>query len=389
MDVNKKPQNHTSMMKFFDTKKNKFGLYVALLTTVFCVPFSSVSQTLPKTDYNPPTFDLDTLPIYEPETQISGVLRITGTPLDSLIGKWAGRFKEHHKRVRFTTYLINTSQAIAGLVEETADIGVMGHSAWLTGLQAFEEAFGYPPTEIRIANGSYDDPKGSTPGLVFFVHKDNPLDKISLKQIDGIFGTARTGGWKGTQWSSDSARGNTGNIRTWGQLGLRGDWQERVITPRGTDVTLSNWAHMIESVAFQGSAKWNPALVEGPRADTVRGNRDAEIVQRVASDPSAIGFMFKRVINAQNLDVKILPIEVEEGKPAVFPSNKSFHEGTYPFRNSVYIYVNKHPGMPLPERENEFIRFILSQDGQRIIADDRRFIPLNSNEIMEELKKLD
>jgi len=366
-----------------------FKFHATALMLALLLPTASAAQTSAGSDYDPPQFDLDMLPVYEPEQQISGVLRIMGTPLDSLIGQWAGKFKEHHKRIRFTTYLINTSQAIAGLVEDTADIGVMGHAAWRTSLQGFEETFGYPPTAIRIASGSYDDPKGSTPGLVFFVHKDNPLNKISLKQIDGIFGAARTGGWRGTQWSNDPARGESGNIRTWGQLGLEGDWRIRTITLRGTDVTLSNWAHMIESVAFQGSAKWNPALVEGPRADIIRGNRDAEIVNRVANDPSSIGYMFKRVIDAQNADVKILPIEVEEGKPAIFPSNQSFHDGTYPFRNSIYIYVNKRPGEPLPERENEFIRFVLSQEGQRIIADDRRFIPLNSNDLMEELRKLD
>ncbi len=354
------------------------------------VPFAHAAEPASTgAGYEAPRFDLRELPAYEPEQQVAGVLRVTGTPLDSLIGRWAGDFKEHHKRARFTTYLVNTSQAIAGLVEETADIGVMGHAAWLTSLQAFEETFGYPPTAIRIASGSYDDPKGSTPGLVFFVHKDNPLSKISLKQIDGIFGAARTGGWNGTQWSSASARDESGDLRSWGQLGLGGEWTSRAITPYGTDVTLSNWAHMVESVAFQGSAKWNPALVEGPRADIVRGNRDAEIVKAVARDPSAIGFMFKRVVDAQAVGVKVLPIEVQAGQPPVLPSNQSFHDGRYPFRNSIYIYVNKRPGEPLPAREREFLRFVLSRNGQHIIAEDRRFIPLNASELREELKKLD
>lgn len=341
------------------------------------------------TDYAIHSFDLSGLPAYAPQQQVVGTIRITGTPLDSLVGSLAGEFKNHHKRVRVTSELINTSQAIAGLVQGTADIGIMGHAAWLSGRQAFQQTYGYAPLEIHFANGSYDDPKGSTPGLVFFVHKDNPLKSLSLDQIDGIFGSARTGAWQGTTWSIAAARGPENDLRQWKQLGVGGELGKASIVPYGTDLTLSNWADLIEKVAFQGSAKWNPALREGPRADVVNGNRDKWIVKSVQADPAGIGFMFQRVINELGADVRVLPIVASAGAKPVAPGAESFRDQSYPFHNATYLYLNRVPGQPLNPRQREFVRFVLSREGQQIIANDRRFIPLSEAELQVQRSKLD
>ena len=339
--------------------------------------------------YEVPTFNLSTLPAYKPQVDAIGTIRVSGTPLDDLIGNWASALKGYHKRLRFTTYLTNTSQAMAGLVQGTADVGVMGHRTWLESRRAFRETFGYGPLEIRFAKGSYDDPKGSTPGIVFFVHKDNPLTALTIEQIDGIFGAQRTGGWEGTRWTAAAARGADRNIRTWGQLGLTGDWADKPIALYGTDVTLSNWADLIERIAFKGGTKWNPALHERPRADISEGNHDKQIVREVANDRYAIGFMFQRVVNELGQPVKVLPVAAGPGQAPVAPSNASFFDSSYPFHNDVFLYFNKEPGKPLPPRERELARFILSREGQEIVAADRRFIPLNAAEIRAELAKLD
>src|SRR5207244_1289856 len=148
---------------------------------------------------------------------------------------WANGFRAKQGHVRLKAYLINTSQAFASLLTGQADIGLMGHRTWHTSLMGFHQAFGYDPLEIRFATGSYDDPEGSTPGLMFIVHKSNPLRGVTLQQIDGIFGAQRTGGWNGTKWSTAAARGPEGNIRTWGQLGLTGEWADKPIHVHGSD----------------------------------------------------------------------------------------------------------------------------------------------------------
>lgn len=340
-------------------------------------------------DFQPASYDLSALPAYQPQDTVIGTIRLHGTPVDDLVGLLAREFKSKQKQVRLDTYLINTSLALAGLVTGVGDVGIMGHRAWHASLVAFERTYGYPVTEIKFAKGSYNDPRGSSPGVVFFVHKSNPLSGLTLEQIDGIFSTQRTGAWQGTKWSTDAARGPEKNIRTWGQLGLTGAWANRPIHLYGTDVTLSSWAKLIEQVAFQGSTKWNPALNENPRADISFRARDQEIVQGVQNDPSAIGFMFQRVVDAQGPDLKVLPVATSSTAPFVAPSAQSFFDGSYPFNNGMYLYVNRKPGQPLPTAEKEFLRFMLSRDGQRVIAENRLFIPLNADEAQAELRKLD
>jgi len=344
-------------------------------------------------DFTPATYDLSALPSYKPEQMALGVVRIYGTPLESLVGRWAYEFRARQGHVRLKAYLINTSQAFAGLLTGQADIGLMGHRTWHTSLMGFHQAFGYDPLEIRFATGSYDDPQGSTPGLMFIVHRSNPLRGLTLQQIDGIFGAQRTGGWDGTRWTTAAARGPEGNIRTWGQLGLEGDRADQPIHVYGSDVTLSNWADLIEREAFHGGKKWNAAIIEGPRADIglkAHGKtRDQEIIEGVENDPLAIGFMFQRVINAAESDVRVLPLAAGASGPYITPSPQTFFDGSYPMHNGAYLYLNRVPGKPLSPRDREFVRFVLSREGQQIVADSRIFIPLSASQAQAELRKLD
>lgn len=342
--------------------------------------------------YQPAKYDLSALPAYVPTQRATGVLRIYGTPLEDLVGKWANAFRGHHAQVRLNAYLINTSQAFAGLVTDSADIGLMGHRQWRNGFQAFEAQFGYAPLEIKFATGSYDDPQGTTPGLMFIVNKNNPLAGLTLEQIDGIYGAQRSGGWVNGKWSTAVARGADKDIRTWGDLGLTGEWADKPIHLLGSDVTLSNWADLIEREAFHGGTKWNPDLIEAPRADIgtkAKGKtRDQQILDAVEKDPYAVGFIFQRVINANHGDVRVLPLAARSGGPFVAPSAQTFFDASYPLHNGAYLYLNCVPGQPLPVREKEFVRFILSREGQEIIAADRLFIPLNAEQIKAELAKL-
>jgi phosphate transport system substrate-binding protein len=343
--------------------------------------------------YDPAHYDLSALPSYQKEHRVTGVLRIYGTPLEDLVGKWANAFRGYHGQVRLNSYLINTSQAFAGLVTGEADIGLMGHRQWRNGFIAFEKQFGYPPLEIRFATGSYDDPAGTTPGLMFIVNKRNPLAGLTLEQIDGIYGAERTGGWVEGKWSTAVARGPEGNIRTWGRLGLAGDFANAPIHLYGFDVTLSNWSDLIEREIFNGGTKWNPALIAAPRADIgtkAKGKtRDQLTLEAVEKDPYAIGFMFQRVIDANHGDVRVLPLARRAGTPFVAASAQTFFDGSYPLHNGAYIYLNREPGKPLGVREREFVRFVLSREGQKIVADSRLFVPLNAEQAAAELRKLD
>lgn len=333
-------------------------------------------------------FDLGRLPAYKPEERVQGIIRIWGNDAIALAKSWEVEFKAKHYEVRFDDYLLTTPVAFSGLAAGTAEIGYMGHSWWRSDLKGFEAMFGYAPLEIKYAQGSFNEETGSTPGPVFIVHKSNPLAGLTLDQLDGIYGAERTGGWRGTKWTTDAARGPEKNIRTWGQAGLKGEWAKRSINAYGIDGTLSNWSDLIHKVVFKGGTKWNPAMKEIVRGG-VEAPADVQLVQAVHNDRNGIAFTFMKVVEDANLDVKVIPLAAQEGGPYVMPSAQSFHENTYPLNNAVYLYVNRPPGKALPPRIREFLRYVLSREGQQQVAEDKTWIPLSAESVAIERKKLD
>ncbi|MBV9083013.1 MAG: hypothetical protein JOZ62_10075 [Acidobacteriaceae bacterium] len=334
-------------------------------------------------------FDLSGLPHYndnQDAQKLHGVIRTHGTELTQhLIHLWEDGFLKLHPLVRFGDYMLPSG--FSGLCAGTADLNVMGHTAWRSDLKAFEGVFGYDPFEIMFATGGFNLRKGNTPAAIIFVNKENPISRLTLNQLDGIFGAERSGGWHGTRWSTDCARSAAVNIRTWGQLGLRGEWEHRLIQIYGIDATLSNWSELIQRVVFHGGDKWNPAINEIVRGG-VEIPADAQIVASVANDRYGIGFNLMRVVE-KDPGVKPIAIAAADGGPYIQPTAESCYLRTYPLVNSVYIYLNRVPGKPLSPLLKEYLTYILSREGQQDVQDDGMFIPLNPDAAREQLHKLD
>ena len=314
-----------------------------------------------------------------------GVIRIHGSELTQhLVHLWQDHFLKLHPNIRYQDYFVPSG--FAGLTAGTADVNVMGHAAWRSDLKAFEGVYGYPPLEIMFATGGFDKGKGNTPGVIFFVNNENPLSGLTLKQLDGIFGAQRTGGWNGSTWTTAAARGPEDDIRTWGQLGLTGEWADKPIHLYGIDATLSNWSDLIQRVVFHGGDKWNPALHEMVRGGS-KAPADVQIVQAVAGDKYAIGFNLMRVVE-QEPAVKALAVAPAEGGRFVPPTEETMYRRTYPLTNAVYIYLNRPPGQPLPTRLREFVAYILSKQGQQDVVADGMYLPLNPDAARAQLEKL-
>ena len=327
------------------------------------------------------------LPPYVAATpNVHGVVRIHDSELTQhLVHLWQDGFLKQHPLVRYKEYTVPAW--FNGLCADTADLAFAGRRAYLTELKAFEAIYGYPPTEIVFATGGFNKRKGNTPGVIIFVNKDNPLSGLTLDQLDGILGAERSGGWIGTKWSTAVARGPEKNIRTWGQLGLKGEWADKPISIFGIDATLSGWSGLIQQVVFKGGDKWNPVIHEIVRGGT-EVPADAQIVSGVAQDRYAIGFSFMRVVE-QNPAMKPVAIAAQAGGTFVAPTDESFHDRSYPLATSLYIYLNRPPGQPLAPRLKEFIAYILSREGQQAVVEDGMYIPLPADAVAVELKKLD
>jgi len=331
-------------------------------------------------------FNLSALPAYAPAAPQHGVVRIHDTELSQhLVHLWQDAFLQLHPLVRYSEYTVPAW--FSGLGADTADLAVAGRRAYRADLKALEGIWGYPPLEIIVATGGFNLRKGNTPGAIIFVHKDNPLTGLTVDQLDGIFGAARSGGWDGTKWTTKHARGPENNLRTWGQLGLTGEWADKPISLYGIDATLSGWSALIQSVAFKGGTKWNPAIKE-----FVRGGgelpADEQLVGGVAADRYGIGFSFMRIVE-KNPAVKPLALAHEAAGPFIAPTNETFFDRTYPLVNSIYVYLKRPPGKPVPPRLKEFLSFVLSREGQQAVIEDGMYLPLNAATVRAQLRKLD
>src|SRR6266853_420992 len=209
-------------------------------------------------------FDLSDPPHYKPEQKVSGTLRLWGSNYftDSpLMDYWVEEFHKYQPDVKFALHLKTTLHAIPGLIFGMSDIGPMGRQITWDELLSYQRERNHLPIGIVAVTGSYDV-SGWNPPIGVYLHKDNPLSKLSLQQLDGIFGAQRSAAWRELTWDKSLARGPEKNIRTWGQLGLTGEWADKPIHVYGYNLQF-HFPQEIESRAFGGvSGKWNENLIE-------------------------------------------------------------------------------------------------------------------------------
>ena len=241
----------------------------------------------PKKFY-PATWDLRELPEYAPKRQLSGTLRISGYYLvRGQVGKsWVDGFTKFHPHVKVVT---SVGGDLAGGQVDIATGPRLNDR--LLEVSKFERRTKHRVFEIDWATGSYNVP-GWSPAFAAFVAKGNPLAQLTVEQLDGIFGGARTGGWNGTIWHTDIARGPEKNIRTWGQLGLGGEWADKPIHVYGRPLKY-NIQLGFERKVFGGGDLWNENVREYSHElnpDGTRYSSAVEMVKDLAQDPYGICF---------------------------------------------------------------------------------------------------
>jgi len=161
---------------------------------------------------------------------------------------WVEEFRKYQPDVQFALHLKTTLHAIPGLIFGMSDIGPMGRQITWDELLSYQRERNHLPLGIVAVTGSYDV-SGWNPPIGVYLHKDNPLSKLSLRQLDGIFGAQRSGAWRDLTWDKSLARGPEKNIRTWGQLGLTGEWADKPIHVYGYNLQF-HFPQEIESRAF-------------------------------------------------------------------------------------------------------------------------------------------
>jgi len=338
-------------------------------------------------------WNLDDLPHYKPEQQVSGTIREWGSNYfaDSpLASYWETAFQQFQPDVTFDDHLQTSEHAISGLCFGISDIGPMGRQIMWDERTAFQRAFDYQPLGIRVVTGSYDV-SGWNPAIGIFVNKSNPISKLTLKQLDGIFGSARSGAWDALTWDEKLGRGPEGNIRTWGQLGLTGEWADKPIHLLGYNLEF-HFAEEITTRAMGGvTSKWNENLVEYANKVNPDGSLKTAgnlMMEDVAKDPYAIAYVAGGTL-WQTPHTKSVALAAKDGGPYYELTMDNVHDRTYPMYADVFFYMNRNPKKPLDPKLKEYLRFILSREGQEQVVRDGKYLPLTADVVREELKKLE
>ncbi len=344
-------------------------------------------------------FDLSGLPTYEPRVRVRKTIRQWGDnyfELSGLMQVWQEDFRRHHPEATFADNLASSAVAFPGLVAGMADLAPMGRQALWTELKAAERqnartgGSGVTPLETTVCTGSYNV-SGWTFAFAVFVHRDNPIEKLTLEQLDGIFGAERSGGWNGLAWDATVARGPERNIRSWGQLGLAGRWADQPINVYAYNLSF-HFPDEFDKKVLKNSQKWNERMatfanIYGEKADgsmTVAGEQMAAAVSR---DPYGITYTG---ILYQTPDIKPVALARTSEAPYVELTLDTVQDRTYPLVRDIYYYLNYREDMTIDPEAAEFVRYILSREAQEAIQEqDGKYLPLPAEVARAELKKLE
>ena len=328
-------------------------------------------------------FDLSGLPAYQPAQPVSGTIRDFGFGMDGLLRLWEQDFQKFQPGIRFDDRLPTSDAAIPALVTGVTDLAPDGGEPIITETLSFFETYGHHPTAITVASGAYDV-EGHSNGPVVYVNKDNPLTRLTLQQLDGIFGAQRTGGLDGFKWSLGGARGPEGDIRTWGQLGLTGEWADKPIQTYGH--APSGTTRFFQLEVMHNSGKWNPNYREyvesgskmiGDDDPGQQGGLQHMLRDELAHD--RYGIAWTVMPQARGVEgLKPIALARDAAGPYVAPSRESFQSRAYPLVRRIYMYLNRAPGQAIDPKLKEFLRFILSRQGQERLMRHGGYLPLTA-----------
>ncbi len=292
------------------------------------------------------------LPAYQSTSGVSGNLSSVGSDtLANLMTLWAEEFKRVYPNVNIQIQAAGSSTAPPALTEGTSNLGPMSRKMKSKEMQKFEDKYGYKPTAIRVAIDA----------LAVFVNKDNPLKGLTIPQVDAIFSSTRKCGYPE-------------DITRWGQLGLTGAWVNRKIQLYGRNSVSGTYGYFKKHALCKGDFK--PSVNEQPGS--------ASVVQSVSASLNGIGYSG---IGYVTTGVRAVPLAKKPGQPFVDATPENAVKGKYPLARFLYIYVNKAPNKPLPPLEREFIKLVLSRQGQQVVIKDG-YIPMPARVVEKELAKL-
>jgi phosphate transport system substrate-binding protein len=286
------------------------------------------------------------LPHYKPVSGISGTIKSVGSDtLNNLMTLWTEDFKKAYPNVNTEVEGKGSATAPPALVQGSSQLAPMSREMKGSEVDEFKKKYGYAPTPVKVA----------VDALGVFVQKDNPIESLSIDQLRQIF-------------SID------GKNMTWGDLGLTGEWADKPISLYGRNSASGTYAFFKEHAL--GSKDYKKSVNEQAGSSSV--------IQSVASDKYAIGYSG---IGYATADVKAVPLAARTGGKAIEAKAENAYAGTYPLSRFLFVYVNSKPGAGPSPIVGEFIKLVLSQEGQQTVIKDG-YYPIVNRVAQDDLKAL-
>ncbi len=320
----------------------------AIALVVAAMAIGSTAHVLAST---PPKLDPALTP-YKSVSGVSGSISSIGSDtLNNLMTLWAETFGKFYPNAKIQIEGKGSSTAPPALISGTAQLGPMSREMKGSEMDAFEKKYGYKPTAIRT----------SVDALAVFVNKDNPIKCLTIAQADAVFSKSRRHGYKD-------------DVKTWGQLGLAGEWAGKPISLYGRNSASGTYGFFKEHTLKNGDYK--DEVKEQPGS--------ASVVQGVTVDRFAVGYSG---IGYATAGVRAVPLAEKEGAKCYEAEPDNAYSGSYPLSRFLFVYVNKAPGKGLDPLTREFVRLILSREGQEVVIKDGYF-PITAGIAKEELNKV-
>ena len=280
------------------------------------------------------------IPEYKTVSGISGNLSSVGSDtLANLMTLWAEEFKRQYPNVNIQIQAAGSSTAPTALAEGVSNVGPMSRKMKDKEVSMFEEKYGYKPTAVGVAIDA----------LAVYVHKDNPIKGLSIPQVDAIFSSTRKCGAKE-------------DVTTWGQVGVSGELSDKTIQLYGRNSVSGTYGYYKKKALCKGDYK--NSVNEQPGS--------ASVVQSVSASLNGIGYSG---IGYKTAGVRALPLTKKADGAFVEANSENALNGNYPLSRVLYVYVNKAPNKPLEPVTAEFIKLVLSKQGQESVVKDG-YIPL-------------
>jgi phosphate transport system substrate-binding protein len=303
------------------------------LAAAACALLAGATIAFPQATTVDPAF-----PSYKPAQGVSGNIKCVGSDsMIQLVTLWTEDFKKFYPNVQTEVEGKGSSSAPPALIAGTATFGNMSREMKAQEVDEFEKRFGYEPSKVPTCIDM----------LAVYVHKDNPLASLTLQQVDAIFSATRKGGAEK-------------ELRTWGDLGLTGEWADKPISLYGRNSASGTYGYFKEHALFKGDFK--VGVKEQPGSSAV--------VQGVASDRYAMGYSG---IGYKTADVRAVPLAFDSKSEPVAAVVENAYSGEYPISRYLYVYYNHAPGTELDPLRREYLRFLLTKEGQEAVIKDGYF----------------